>query len=145
MEPHERLSEALDRRRRELGMTWRAIATAADISYEALRAIRRGDYRASDITAAAIDRAVRWEDGSVEAIYDGGDPTPLAEEKSRRSAGRKGRPELPRSEDEALAVFEARLEELVEAKLGRALSTRERRVVIRWAETMDETLEAMEG
>jgi DNA-binding XRE family transcriptional regulator len=76
-EPHERLDEAMNRRRLELRMNWREVATAAEISYEALRSIRRGDYRPSELTAHALDRALNWKPGhGIEAIYAGKQPAP---------------------------------------------------------------------
>ncbi|MEV6122959.1 helix-turn-helix transcriptional regulator [Streptomyces sp. NPDC052077] len=83
-EPHELLDEAMKQRRLELRMNWRQLAEAADISYEALRAIRRGDYRPAELTARGIDEALHWSAGSVYAVLDGGTPTgteePLSEE-----------------------------------------------------------------
>lgn len=77
MEPFERLDEAMNRRRLTLRMNWRQVADAAEISYTALRAIRRGEYRPTELTAQALDHALQWAPGSVYAILDGGDPTPL--------------------------------------------------------------------
>lgn len=76
-EPYERLDSAMNARRLDLRMNWREVSTAAGISYEALRGIRRGDYRPSELTARALDDALRWERGSVEAILAGGDPMPI--------------------------------------------------------------------
>ncbi len=76
MEPHERLDEAMEERRLELGMSWTGLAREAEISPTALRAIRRGDYRPSRLTARHLDTAFRWEPGSVEIILLGGEPTP---------------------------------------------------------------------
>lgn len=67
-EPHERLNEAMNARRRELRMQWNQLAAAAGVSAEALRAIRRGDYSPSDLTALRLDEAFQWEPGSVERI-----------------------------------------------------------------------------
>ncbi|WP_432158888.1 helix-turn-helix domain-containing protein [Streptomyces sp. bgisy153] len=76
MEPFERLDEAMNRRRLELRMNWRQVAEAAHISYTALRAIRRGDYRPAELTARALDEALSWAPGTVYAILGGGDPAP---------------------------------------------------------------------
>lgn len=75
-EPHERLNEAMNQRRLALRMNWRGVAQAAGISYEALRAIRRGDYRPTELTARGLDDALEWMPGSLFAILDGGDPVP---------------------------------------------------------------------
>lgn len=76
-EPYERLDRAMNARRLDLRMNWRELSEAAGISYEALRGIRRGDYRPSELTARALDEALRWERGGVEAILAGGDATPM--------------------------------------------------------------------
>ncbi|MFJ2303805.1 MULTISPECIES: helix-turn-helix domain-containing protein [unclassified Streptomyces] len=74
-EPHERLNEAMNQRRLALRMNWRELAQAAGISYEALRAIRRGDYRPTELTSRGLDEALRWEHGSVFSVLNGGTPT----------------------------------------------------------------------
>lgn len=73
-EPHERLDKAMNARRLELRMTWRELAQAAQISYEALRAIRKGDYRPTELRARTLDEALQWAPGSVYVVLDGGDP-----------------------------------------------------------------------
>jgi transcriptional regulator with XRE-family HTH domain len=87
MKPFERLDEAMNRRRLELRMNWRELAEAADISYTALRAIRRGAYRPTELTAQDLDRALQWEPGSVYAILDGRDAIPSGEERVADQAG----------------------------------------------------------
>jgi DNA-binding XRE family transcriptional regulator len=77
MKPFERLDDAMNRRRLELRMNWRQVAQAADISYTALRAIRRGEYRPTELTAQSLDDALQWTRGSVLAVLDGGEPTPI--------------------------------------------------------------------
>lgn len=85
MEPYERLDEAMEARRLQLRVNWRQLADAAGISYTALRAIRRGDYRPTALTARGLDEALQWTPGSVFAILDGGDLTNL--EDARPEAG----------------------------------------------------------
>lgn len=75
-EPHERLDRAMAARGVELKKRWVQLAREAEISTAALGAIRRGEYRPSPHTARALDAALEWEAGSVEAILAGGDPTP---------------------------------------------------------------------
>jgi transcriptional regulator with XRE-family HTH domain len=92
MEPFKRLDEAMNRRRLELRMNWRQVAEAAGISYTAIRAIRRGDYQPTELTARGIDDALRWVHGSVLAVLAGGEPTPIeaqAAEAARRAALRE--------------------------------------------------------
>lgn len=74
-EPHERLDEAMNQRRLELRLNWRDVAKGAGISYEALRAIRRGDSKPTELTARALDETLRWMPGSVYVVLNGGTPT----------------------------------------------------------------------
>lgn len=73
-DPHSRLDDAMNQRRLELGLQWRDLAAAAGISYEALRAIRRGTSRPADLTAHKLDEALRWEPGGVRAALAGRTP-----------------------------------------------------------------------
>lgn len=73
-EPYERLDRAMEERRLALRMSWAQLARSADISPQALRSMRRGEYRPSRLTARALDEALEWELGSVEAILAGGEP-----------------------------------------------------------------------
>lgn len=73
-QPHVRLDSLMNARRLELRMNWRELAQAAQISYEALRAIRKGEYRPTELTARALDEALQWTPGSVYAVLNGGDP-----------------------------------------------------------------------
>jgi transcriptional regulator with XRE-family HTH domain len=77
MKPFERLDQAMNRRRLELRMNWRELAEAAGISYTALRAIRRGGYRPTELTARGLDEALHWAPGSVHTVLDGGEPSLL--------------------------------------------------------------------
>lgn len=76
-EPHEQLDEAMNERRLQLRMKWRDVAEGAGITYEALRAIRRGESRPSELTTQAIDRVLRWVPGGVRTALAGGKPTPI--------------------------------------------------------------------
>lgn len=77
MEPYERLDAAMNERRLYLRLNWRQVAEAADISYTALRAIRRGDYRPAELTARGLDEALKWVPGSTLTILAGGEPTAI--------------------------------------------------------------------
>jgi hypothetical protein len=79
MEPFKRLDEAMNARRLELRLNWRQVSEAAGISYTALRAIRKGEYRPTELTARGLDEALRWRPGSTLALLDGGAPTPIEE------------------------------------------------------------------
>lgn len=73
-DPHKLLDDAMNQRRLELGLQWRDLATAAGISYEALRAIRRGTSRPADLTARKLEEALQWEPGGVRAVLAGQAP-----------------------------------------------------------------------
>lgn len=76
-DPHKRLDDAMNQRRLELGLQWRDLASAAGISYEALRAIRRGTSRPADLTARKLDEALQWEPGGVRAALAGRAPVAI--------------------------------------------------------------------
>lgn len=75
-----RRDEAMNRRRLELGMTWRQVAAAARISYETLRAVRKGDTAGGELTLSSIEKALHWSPGSFAVVDRGQDPLPLADE-----------------------------------------------------------------
>ena len=72
----QRRDEAMNRRRLELGMTWRQVAAAAQISYETLRAVRKGDTAGGELTLSSIERGLRWAAGAFQAIDAGREPLP---------------------------------------------------------------------
>jgi transcriptional regulator with XRE-family HTH domain len=71
---HERLNVAMEERRLELGLSWKQVAGAADISEATLRAIRNGANEPSALTARGIERALGWAAGGVERVLNGGRP-----------------------------------------------------------------------
>lgn len=75
-EHHSAVGTALDRRRLELGWRWRDIADRAGVSPETLRRLRqRGLAAGTDaLTITRIERAVGWQQGSIQAIEQGGEP-----------------------------------------------------------------------
>lgn len=70
----------MEQRRVELRMSWRDVTKAADMSYEGLRAIRRGERHPTAVTKGRIEDALRWAAGSIDAVIAGGSPTPIAPE-----------------------------------------------------------------
>jgi len=80
-----RLNALMEDRRLELRMRWRDVATSAGITYETLRAVRRGGQEIRDLTKRAIEDGLLWERGSVDTILKGGDPVPLAPSAVSRS------------------------------------------------------------
>lgn len=71
MEPYERLAEAMRIHALDLGYDWKRLAEKADISEQALRAIRQGESRPRPLTTRRLEAALRWEPGTVKAVYDG--------------------------------------------------------------------------
>ncbi|MFB7171122.1 multiprotein-bridging factor 1 family protein [Streptomyces sp. NPDC056254] len=73
------LDGAMDKRRQARGLTWRQVAEQAGISYETLRAIRKGEQAGSDLTRRGLERALLWETGGFEIAEAGGDPAVVAD------------------------------------------------------------------
>lgn len=73
-----RLAELMEERRLELHLTWREVAEAAGVSYEAIRDVRVSRTRPiRPLTRRGIDRGLRWAEGSgVDNILAGRDPLP---------------------------------------------------------------------
>jgi predicted DNA-binding transcriptional regulator AlpA len=68
----------MDERRGELALTWDEVATEAGISVQTIyRAINGTPMRTT--TRKGLERALRWESGSVDRILDGGSPVALPE------------------------------------------------------------------
>jgi transcriptional regulator with XRE-family HTH domain len=76
--PESSLDGAMDRRRQALGLTWRQLAEQAGISYETLRAIRKGEQAGGDLTRRGLERALLWETGGFEVAESGGVPAVVA-------------------------------------------------------------------
>ncbi|MEO3976347.1 hypothetical protein [Streptomyces sp. CAU 1734] len=119
-----RLDRVMDERRVDLGLTWREVAVAAKVSYEALRAIRKGEVTASALTKRGIDQALRWEPGGVDAVQAGRDPVPL-------DVGAPGEPAPGQDErvDAILTIIAglpARVQDEVFRQLGDRLPPRHR-------------------
>ena len=100
---HQRLDELMRDRRFVLGMrTWRALSERAGISYETLRAVRAGG-NPGEATADGLERALRWQPGSIRAILAGGEPTTYVEAADRQALERD-------YQDPAVAKLAQRLE-----------------------------------
>jgi hypothetical protein len=75
----ETFSNALDRhmngRRKKLGLRWVDVAQRGGITTQTLRELRAGIREPRELTKAAIERALEWAAGSIDAIRDGDEPT----------------------------------------------------------------------
>lgn len=105
------LNDALKTRRLELGMRyWRDLSTAAGISYETLRALRRGEGQPDDATINGLNRALRYKNGAgIERLLNHQPPEPRE-------------PELPATPRELAEHVERRLaeqEERQDAKMAK--------------------------
>lgn len=75
-----RLADLMDERRRQLRLTWDEVASRASIHRETLRNLRTGvSANLRPLTKAGLEGALKWKDGSVDAILAGGAPTPSGE------------------------------------------------------------------
>lgn len=69
-ETRERLAAAMEARAVDLDMTWREVAAVANLSYETLRAVRRGTGAIPPRTRRKIDRGLSWPQGTVNSIIE---------------------------------------------------------------------------
>ncbi|SBT89418.1 Helix-turn-helix domain-containing protein [Streptomyces sp. DI166] len=74
-----RLGEYVERRIAELGLEYAAVCRAGGFSDETLSKIRKGAIKARPSTYRKLERALAWEQGSVDAILRGGEPTALTD------------------------------------------------------------------
>lgn len=119
-----RLADEMDDRRVQLGLTWRQVASLGLISYETLRAARKGKGDIASLTRAAIEKGLRWAPGSVSAVLDGGVPTLAVE--------------IPaQAYEAAVAAEQARL---VNATMGELLKTRQFILELRGVDDADRFL-----
>lgn len=123
----ERLAQAMDGRRIELGMRWTGVARAMGMSVQNLARIRDGKIAVTKEATAAIERALHWGTGSVEAVLADGSPTPLRvptptrQEQARSIVLAATRDDLVRMANAYAEVFG---EEMGEAFLLRAAEIR---------------------
>lgn len=71
----------MDERRGELALTWQQVAEEAGVSTETLYRIADGRQMRTT-TKKGVERALRWQRGSVDRILAGGKPVPLPDEAS---------------------------------------------------------------
>lgn len=112
-----RLSQAMEQRRIELRMAWQDVAKAAGLSVAGIGAIRRGERDPLPLTRRKLEDALQWEDGSIEAILTGGEPTPIGDDDN----GGNG----PSADDDEVRRLRAEVQEL-RAEIKR-LSARKKR------------------
>lgn len=70
----------MDERRGELDLPWKQVAERTGVSEQHIYRIARGDVgRMRATTKKAIERALRWANGSVDRIAAGREPVPVAD------------------------------------------------------------------
>lgn len=69
------LAEAMESRRVELGITWRAVAEVGGTTVETLRTVRAGSNEPTPLTRRAIEKGLQWPKGRVAAFLAGSPPS----------------------------------------------------------------------
>ena len=83
----QRLDQAMERRRLQLGLEWREVADRAGVSYETLRALRKSGV-ASSLSKRRIEGALQWAPGSIDNVLINRDPVEIDTDISTTQAGR---------------------------------------------------------
>ena len=97
----QRLADLMERRRLDLGLTWREVAEAGNISYEVIRAIRNGNGQIRPLSKRGIEVGLHWAGGSVQDILDGADPVPLSAGAAPDAAAPESVPEPAEAAEDA--------------------------------------------
>lgn len=114
-----RLGKYMDHRAGELGLTWIDIARISGVDRETLRKLRyglMGKRGAAPRTKHAVEQALHWASGSIDAVDAAGAPTPLAPSgHTAAPAGQASSPTQPRrpggaSPEDVLNHLEAALQ-----------------------------------
>lgn len=77
-----RLRRFMQTRQRKLGRTWAEIAAKGGVKANTLYRVRVGTEAILPTTRRAIEAGLDWDQGSVDAILAGGDPTPASSSES---------------------------------------------------------------
>ncbi|WP_228915986.1 hypothetical protein [Streptomyces sp. DH20] len=101
-EPRTRLAQYIERRIAALALEYAEVCRRADISDETLGKIRKG-MKARGSTYLKLERALEWEQGSIAAILEGGEPTLRADGERSEDAGRPAEGESGLTRELALA------------------------------------------
>lgn len=75
-----RLDGYMDRRRKELRLSWEDVAKGVDVTSSHLRRIRRTGVGFSGELGERLEETLQWKPGSIAAIQQGGDPTKLRQD-----------------------------------------------------------------
>ncbi|MER6834289.1 hypothetical protein ABT320_09855 [Streptomyces cellulosae] len=112
-EPRTRLAQYIERRIAALALEYAEVCRRADISDETLGKIRKG-MKARGSTYLKLERALEWEQGSIAAILEGGEPTLRADSERSDDPGRptEGEPGLARELALAQRLLTATIREM---------------------------------
>jgi transcriptional regulator with XRE-family HTH domain len=138
----------IDARRQELGLKISELAKISGVSVEQLRAIRYGLNNPRAITRGALDRALRWEPGSVDRVIDeDGDPVSLPGAPQSAPAEAGGRAAAlsalrviytgDQEGDEAAIVAAVRRSYPGDAVAAAIMQQEHKPLAVRWAELRD--------
>ncbi|CAG6392728.1 helix-turn-helix domain-containing protein [Streptomyces cocklensis] len=102
--PWARVGTALRAARKAQELTQAELAARADVSAGTIRAIERGqEFQKVTPTLRAVEAAIGWAEGSVQAILDGGEPTPAPAPETTQAAAVASLEGLPYRIAQALA------------------------------------------
>lgn len=105
------LGQAVGRRRRDLRISARSAAAAAGINRATWATIESGQRRLTPHLRPAVEGALQWAPGSIDAILAGGVPTPLTQEPTTPSSRLAAEVEriraLPLPAEDRLAMIRA--------------------------------------
>lgn len=113
---YDRLNAAINARRLTLGLTWKQFAEMVGLSDVSLRNFRKGRSDPNPLSTRLIEVAMDWEGGSVDAVLNGGKPTPRVSPDSHPGEARRLLVEALQLDDpgEMRAAIQAALAHLTE-------------------------------
>ena len=125
-----RLTEAMENRQEELGLTWRQIAAKAGVSVQTLISVRKESREITPRTRRAIELGLKWPPGYVTAILEDREPpevaphssTPPAKEPTSEPVARK----KARLSPEEIAAIEAEVVQMTRWQLAERAAMIER-------------------
>jgi hypothetical protein len=91
----DRLSNAMQARHHELDLSWDTVARLAGLSIAHLRRVRTGDVPLTAKSKWKIERALRWQRGSIDKILDGEEPEALPEPAWSAQGGHDASVDIP--------------------------------------------------
>lgn len=81
-ESRARLDKVMTARAEDLDLLWTQVAERAGMTYGNLHKIRTGATSLTNRAKRGIERALKWQRGSVDTVLTGRDPTPIQVDKT---------------------------------------------------------------